>query len=115
MVKDVRVGERWDFTRCSFVFLDKIMMMLRDVPFPSSHWCEDKVVWGYSPSRDFDQKAAYTIAKGDNGSLVRFEGDWVWKVDSMLKIKFFLWKCYHRSIPVKEVLQERGITQDAHY
>ena len=44
MVKDVCVGERWDFTRCSFVFLDKIMMMLRDVPFPSSHWCEDKVV-----------------------------------------------------------------------
>ena len=25
-----------------FVFPDKIMMMLRAVPFPSSHWCEDK-------------------------------------------------------------------------
>ena len=87
-----------------FVFPDKIMMMLRAVPFPSSHWCEDKVVWGYSPSGDLDQKTAYTSAKGDNDSPVRFKGDWVWKVDSMPKIKCFLWKCYHRSILVKEVL-----------
>jgi len=31
----------------------------------------------------------------------------------MPRIKCFLWKVYHRSIPVKEVLYGRGITQDA--
>lgn len=92
MVRDVRVGERWDFSEFSFEFFDKILRMLRVVPFPSNHWCEDKVVWGYSPSWEFDQKTAYAIAKGDNGLVARFEGDWVWKVDSMLRIKCFLWK-----------------------
>ncbi|KAL0005366.1 hypothetical protein SO802_012927 [Lithocarpus litseifolius] len=113
MVRDVRVGERWDFSRFSFVFPDKILRLLRAVPFPSSHWCEDKVVWGYSPSGEFDQKTAYAIARGDSGLAAKFEGEWVWKVDSMPRIICFLWKLCHRSIPVKEVLYGRGITQDA--
>ena len=42
MVRDVHVGERWDFSRFSFVFLDKILRMLRAVPFPSSHCVKTK-------------------------------------------------------------------------
>ena len=113
MVRDVHVGERWDFSKFSFVFLDKILRMLRAVPFPSSYWCEDKVVWGYSPSGEFDQKTTHAIARGDSGLAARFKGDWVWKVDSMPRIKCFLWKVCHRSILVKEVLYGRDITQDA--
>nr|POE50417.1 putative ribonuclease h protein [Quercus suber] len=70
-------------------------------------------MWGYSPSGEFDQKTAYAIARGDSGLAARFERDWVWKVDSMPRIKCLLWKICDRSIPVKEVLYGRGITQDA--
>lgn len=113
MVKDFRLRGHWDFSSCSFVFFDKIMGLLRAVPFPTNHWCEDNVVWSSSPSGEFVQKSAYDIAKSNLGSLAGFKEDWVWKIDLLPKIKAFLWKCCHRSIPVMEVLQERSIGQDA--
>ena len=39
-----------------------------------------------------------------------FAGAWVWKANTFPKVRcFFLWKCLHRSIPIREVLSARGI------
>ena len=71
------------------------------------------MVWASSPSGEFEQKNAYGIARGDCEHSTAFKGNWIWKMDSMSKIKMFIWKCFLLSIPVGEVLQERGIIQDA--
>uniref|UniRef100_A0A2N9IZP5 C2H2-type domain-containing protein n=1 Tax=Fagus sylvatica TaxID=28930 RepID=A0A2N9IZP5_FAGSY len=34
---------------------------------------------------------------------------WIWKVKTSPRIKFFLWQCYHLSVPVWEILASRGI------
>lgn len=38
-----------------------------------------------------------------------FDGDWIWKVPTIPKVKCFLWQCYHKSIPVRSVLAARGM------
>lgn len=113
LVKDMRNEGNWDFSRCSFDFPNKLTLLLKDVPFPTNHWGEDKIVWASSPSGDFEQKSAYAIARGDYDSSNSFDGKWIWNIDSMPKIKSFIWKCFLHSIPMGEVFQERGIIQDA--
>jgi len=37
---------------------------------------------------------------------------WVWKSKTTPRIKFFLWQCYHGSIPTKDVLDSQGFNLD---
>ena len=45
----------------------------------------------------------------DNHPYRSFEGQWVWKMITLPKIKCFLWQCLHKSISVREVLAARGL------
>ena len=57
------------------------------------------------------KKSAYKIACSIVGDLGHdsFSGSWVWKVETLPKIKCFLWQCYHSSIPIRSVLVARGV------
>uniref|UniRef100_A0A2N9H5A8 CCHC-type domain-containing protein n=1 Tax=Fagus sylvatica TaxID=28930 RepID=A0A2N9H5A8_FAGSY len=35
--------------------------------------------------------------------------DWIWKVRTNPRIQFFIWQCYHLSVPVRDTLASRGI------
>lgn len=94
-------------------FLESIMMILKAVPFPTSHFCTDKIVWATSPSGSFEPKSADEIATGTPNWFPDFEGKRIWKLDSLPKVKAFIWKCYLHSIPTKEVLLGRRLANDA--
>ena len=113
LVRDMRNEGSWDFSRCSFELLDELALLLKAISFLTSHRGEDRIAWASSPSGDLEQKSAYVIAKGSCETSNSFEGKWIWKIDSMPKIKMFIRKCFLHSIPVGEVLQEMGIIQDA--
>ena len=71
----------------------------------------DHISWSSSPNGLFGLKNAHKLAsleKGDNNSGM-FEGEWIWKVATIPKIQYFLWKCLHQNIPVHEVLSTRGM------
>ena len=36
-------------------------------------------------------------------------GNWIWKFDTLPKIKHFIWLCFHNSVPVRQVINARGI------
>ena len=108
-MNDMRVGGRWDFIRCSFDLPNKLISLVKAIPNPLNHQGEDRMVWASSPLGEFEQKNAYGIARGDCEHSAAFKGNWIWKMDSMPKIKMFIWKYFLLSIPVGEVLQERGI------
>ena len=40
------------------------------------------------------------------------DADWIWKLDTLPKIKTFLWRCVHNSIGVKTCLARRGFGDD---
>ena len=52
------------------------------------------------------------LAKGLNPLNLATPKLWVWKVKTTPRINFFLWQCYHSSIPIKEVLGSRGFNLD---
>lgn len=39
----------------------------------------------------------------------RFNGEWIWKVQTIPKILYFIWQCYCNSIPVRSVLSGHGM------
>lgn len=45
------------------------------------------------------------VTKGDRA----FKGEWIWKLNMLPKIITFLWLCHHNNIPVRDVLDFRGI------
>ena len=40
------------------------------------------------------------------------DANWIWKLDTLPKIKTFLWRCVHNSIGVKTCLARRGFGDD---
>ncbi|KAL0000646.1 hypothetical protein SO802_014427 [Lithocarpus litseifolius] len=70
---------------------------------------EDQRSWISSQSGDFDPRNAYSLAIDENLEVPNFSGKWLWTLKTLPKIKVFLWKCLHLSLPVKAVLAHRGI------
>ena len=40
------------------------------------------------------------------------DADWIWKLETLPKIKTFLWRCIHNSIGVKTCLTRRGFVDE---
>lgn len=70
---------------------------------------EDTLAWKTSQDGDFSIASAYKSAKTEDTNLQSFLGKWLWKLDTLPKIKHFLWLCFHQSVPVRQVLNARGI------
>ena len=69
-------------------------------------------MWKESPRGEFNLKSSYRMASGLNPNS-DFNGQWIWKLRTLPKIQFFLWKCVHNSIRVNGCLFARGMAVDA--
>ena len=69
-------------------------------------------MWKESPRGEFNLKSAYRMASGLNPNS-DFSGQWIWKLHTLPKIQFFLWKCVHNSNGVNGCLSARGMAVDA--
>lgn len=98
----------YDGVNISFVLHDSIMQEIRGIPLTSNPACEDILIWAFSKDGSFSLSSAYMLAKGLNPLNLSTSKLWVWKAKTTPRIKFFLWQCYHSSIPTKEVLGSRG-------
>jgi ribonuclease HI len=45
--------------------------------------------------------------------VINGPSSWLWKVKTSPRIMFFLWQCYHNSIPVRATLVSRGLNIDS--
>lgn len=102
MLKDISGFFGWNWESLSFEFPSCIQLEMKATPFPFSTQGGDRLSWFSSPNGAFNLKEAYCLANWEDSIEAgrRFRGDWVWKLQSLLKIKCFLWKCSHHSIPV---------------
>ena len=66
-------------------------------------------MWKFTKDRDFSTNSAYQSIITDVGMKNTFKGAWLWKLDTIPKIRSFFWLCMHDSVPVREVLAGRGI------
>nr|POE61120.1 putative ribonuclease h protein [Quercus suber] len=107
-IQEVTTEIGWDLTNLSFVFPNCILNAVRAIPLRRFAEREDHRSWISSLNGEFDPKNAYLLAIDDNLETSDFHGKWIWKLQSLPKIKIFLWKCLHMSLPVKAILAYRG-------
>lgn len=84
---------------------------------------QDSIWWPKSKSRDFTVKSGYYQMKKagqsynttPSSSSIIAESIWkeIWGLPIPQKIKFFLWKCCHNVLPVKENLRKKRLTASA--
>ena len=87
--------------------------MIKAIPLQIFGDKQDNLIWKWSLDEDFNLAYAYKLARFETLDAQTFQGSWIWKLDTLPKIKHFLWLCFHSSIPVKKVLESRGIIHDA--
>ena len=57
----------------------------------------DKLAWSRSPQGTFDFKSAYRISMGAECTEPS-TANWIWKVNTLPRIRTLLWKFVHNSI-----------------
>jgi ribonuclease HI len=101
----------WDFSRISFTLPKIISDSIRAVSVCSFSNKEDCLAWDSSDG-GFNLGKAYQLAcKPSN--VINGPSSWLWKVKTSPRIMFFLWQCYHNSIPVRATLASRGLNIDS--
>ena len=102
MLKDISGFFGWNWEGLSFDSPAYIQLEIKTTPLPFSNQGGNRLSWFSSPNDEFKLKKAYYLANWDENNEVghSFKGEWVWKVQSLPKIKLFLWKCCHLSLLV---------------
>ena len=83
-------------------------MLIQATPFVMTSRGRDKLAWADSPQGTFNLKSAYRIAMGHEENA-DFSAGWIWKANTLPRIKTFLWMCAHDSIRVRSCLMKRGV------
>jgi hypothetical protein len=104
------MGE-WHLDKISFVLSESILLEILAIPFSLNPSADDVIIWAFSSSGNFSLQSAYLLAKGLDPlePTSMYESSWIWKARTSPRIKFFLWLCFHQSLPTCEVLGNRGI------
>ena len=110
-VKDVIQDSGWNWSKLPFEFPLDYKLMLQAIPISFQGRGSDRLAWVENRRGIFDLKSAYGIAMGDDTNLP-FNVDWIWKLMTLPRIQFLLWKCAHNSIRVKDCLVGRGVGSD---
>jgi len=75
-----------------------------DIPFND---IDDSFCWGLSSLGEFTTKSATWLAYNLRQS--NWDRKWIWKIDTMPKIQFFLWQMFHHALPVTGILIRRDV------
>ena len=113
-IKDVvDFSGRWDWSSIQMTFPEEVYRDIKAISVPLFVRLEDRLSWKYSAKGDFELKSAYRLVT-DPLRDASFNGKWIWKLKTLLKIQMFVWKCMHHSIGVMHCLVARGLQVDAY-
>lgn len=90
-VKDVFGINGWDSSSISFHIPNHVLVEINSIPLSvRTNQGEDRLIWEGSNRGDFDLKHAYALAMGGELAEEAFNGDWVWKLETIPWIKTFI-------------------------
>jgi hypothetical protein len=99
----------WDFSKISLNLPPITREAIRAISVCPIRSLADRRVWDLNGG-DFKLGKAYALACNTQTEFYSTKpSSWIWKVRTNLRILFFLWQCYHLSVPVRETLASRGI------
>jgi hypothetical protein len=115
----------WDEELVRGIFWEEDVIHILVIPVKQGHG--DSIAWHYDPRVLFSVKSAYHVLvdsreqkkerqKGESSSAERGTESkfWslLWKVDCVPKIKRFLWRFAHNSLPLRLNIARRGMDAD---
>ena len=99
----------WDFSKISLTLPLNTREAIKAISVCPTTSLADRRVWD-SNGGDFNLGKAYVLACNTQTECISPKPSaWIWKVRTSPRILFFLWQCYHLSVPVRETLASRGI------
>ena len=110
-VKDAIIDSGWDWDRIPFVLPADIRDLIQAIPMSITSKGSDRLAWMGSAKGGFDVKSACSLSI-DSTIMPPFFVGWIWKINTLPRIKTFLWRCVHDSIEVKGCLARRGVVND---
>ena len=103
----------WRSQSISFVIPEQILNVIKATPLSLNRNAKDSLHWAFSKDGIFSLRSAYLLARNLNPlNLETNPIAWVWKVEALPKVRFFLWLCLHNGVPIGEVLGSRGLNID---
>lgn len=100
------VNGGWDFELISYPLPDDLIYKINAI-FIFESLEDDTLIWNNSSTGHFCSKSAYSMAvnvdPADNSTA------WIWDINSLPKIKHFLWMTSLGKIPTFNVLHGRGM------
>ena len=110
-VRDVLTDAGWQWGLIPFELPYDLKSLIQAVPFSTMSRGSDKLAWAGNPRGSFDLKSAYSMSLVDENNP-RLKLGWVWKLETLPRIKSFIWRCAHNSVGVKGCLVRRGMGED---
>jgi hypothetical protein len=99
----------WDFSKLSVVLPSSICAQIKSIYLCTLNHLEDCIVCDMVDG-SFSLRKAYQLACKPSHSMACLSSpSWLWHTLTSLRIQFFLWQCYHDSVPVRDTLAHRGI------
>ncbi|XP_021734976.1 uncharacterized protein LOC110701668 [Chenopodium quinoa] len=101
----------WDDELLSSIFNEKDCSSILAIPL-SFRSPSDCLTWAFTKDGKYSVKSAYLLGKSCN--LDDFHKVWVeiWSMDTTPKIRHFLWRLGTRTLPVRELLKRRHMSED---
>ena len=110
-VKDALTDSGWDWGRIPFALPLDIKNLILATPVSITSRGIDRLVWVGSTRGGFDVKSAYKLAEHTNYMSALSTG-WIWKINTLPRIKTSSWRCVHDSLGVKGCVVRRGMGAD---
>ena len=101
----------WDWRRIPLDLPFKVKSLIQAIPISFMSRGQNKLAWSGNPRGTFDLKSAYFIAMTEE-AIHPFNSRWTWKLETLPKIKTFLWRCQHNSIGIMSCLVRGGVEVD---
>jgi len=119
------VTGEWDVQLIQDIFWPEDVAVIMQIPI--DHDMDDLPAWHFDAKGLFSVKSAYKVAvsrrdvkagrdastsgssRGDNGD---FEWYRIWKLQIPNKVKMFIWRLAHNSLPVRRNVSRRGVELD---
>ena len=111
-VKEVFGPHGWNWSKIYVQVSNDIIMEINAMPYSlGASIEEDRLIWNGDNHGDFEFKSAYSLATRCSEEEEEFMGFWVWKVDTLMRIKSFMWQCLHNSVGVGDCLVKRHLSE----
>jgi ribonuclease HI len=90
-----------------------LIHVIKAIPRSRNVLLEDKPFWRLSSDGQFNSKSAYKVASNlDKPYTPLGNWKWIWKINTLPRIVYFIWLACHDKLSTKSLLKKRKIIQE---